>query len=198
MMKKRHQSSVRSLSLVCGVTMIITPASPLSERLPSRRRAIATTISTAAGSVLGGVDPAGAANNALKTKDVVKVVDGIRYKKLGGSGILVSELGLGTQRWGSTDFNAPDEQLCHRFLDRAVLGSGVNVIDTAEQYPIPSNFKNPEGSTEEIIGRWVAKGPGRRQKLVIASKITGGRHVTPRAIREDCEASLKRLGTDCT
>ena len=60
--------------------MIITPASPLSERLPSRRRAIATTISTAAGSV-PGVDPAGAANNALKTKDVVKVVDGIRHKK---------------------------------------------------------------------------------------------------------------------
>ena len=63
--------------------------------------------------------------------------------------------------------------------------------------PIPSNnVDKPEGSTEKIIGSWLRKGAGRREKVVIASKITGGRHVTPRTIREDCEASLRRLGTD--
>ena len=151
----------------------------------SRRQVIQTTVVSGAGvlAVGGGAtsSPAAAAAagpNSLKTKDVVKEVNGIRYRKLGGSDILVSELGLGTQRWGSTDFNAPDEQLCHSFLDRAVLSGGVNVVDTAEQYPIPSNAAHPEGSSEEIIGRWIAKGSGRRQKLVIASKITGGRHVT--------------------
>ena len=151
----------------------------------SRRQVIQTTVSAAGVVAVGGgvtssvpAAVAAAGPNSLKTKDVVKEVNGIRYRKLGSSDILVSELGLGTQRWGSTDFNAPDEQLCHSFLDRAVLSGGVNVVDTAEQYPIPSNVAHPEGSTEEIIGRWIAKGSGRRQKLVIASKITGGRHVT--------------------
>jgi aryl-alcohol dehydrogenase-like predicted oxidoreductase len=108
----------------------------------------------------------------------------------------VSELGLGTQRWGSTDFNGPDEALCHQMLDRAVLDGGVNFIDTAEQYPIPSDGSHPEGDTERIIGSWIKKGAGRREKLVIASKITGGPNVTSKNIIADCEGSLKRLGTD--
>ena len=45
----------------------------------------------------------------------------------------MSEIGLGTQRWGSADFNAPDEALCHKMMNRAILESGVNLIDTAEQ-----------------------------------------------------------------
>ena len=64
------------------------------------------------------------------------------------------------------------------------------------QYPIPSDRTRPEGLTEEIIGRWVSKDPSRREKVVLATKITGGRHVTPRNIRKDCEGSLRRLGTD--
>jgi len=102
-----------------------------------------------------------------------KVVNGMRWRSLGSSGILVSELGLGTQRWGSTDGNAPDEAACHRMLDSAT-SKGVNFIDTAEQYPIPSGRQNPEGYTEQIIGSWLAKDKSRRAKLVIASKITGG------------------------
>ena len=61
----------------------------------------------------------------------------MRMRPLGGSGILVSELGLGTQRWGGTDFNSPDEETCHAMLDLATE-AGVNLVDTAEQYPIPS------------------------------------------------------------
>lgn len=130
------------------------------------------------------------------TNEVVRTVNGIRHKRLGGSDIIVSEVGLGTQRWGSADFNGPDEQLCHQMLDRAVLQGGVNLIDTAEQYPIPSDRARPEGTTEQIIGSWLAKDRSRRQKVVLASKITGGRNVNAKSIRADLEGSLRRLGTD--
>eukprot|EP00193_Tetraselmis_chui_P019428 CAMPEP_0177794500 /NCGR_PEP_ID=MMETSP0491_2-20121128/25685_1 /TAXON_ID=63592 /ORGANISM="Tetraselmis chuii, Strain PLY429" /LENGTH=468 /DNA_ID=CAMNT_0019317173 /DNA_START=373 /DNA_END=1779 /DNA_ORIENTATION=- len=130
------------------------------------------------------------------TNEVVRTINGIRHKRLGSSDIIVSEMGLGTQRWGSADFNAPDETMCHSFLDKAVLENGVNLVDTAEQYPIPSDMTRPEGNTEVIIGKWMAKDKSRREKLVIASKITGGNNVTPANIRRDCDGSLRRLGTD--
>ena len=70
------------------------------------------------------------------TNEVVKVVNGIKHRRLGGSDIIVSELGLGTQRWVSNDFNAPDKDLCYSFMDEAILKRGINLIDTAEQYPM--------------------------------------------------------------
>eukprot|EP00873_Tetraselmis_striata_P024668 jgi/Tetstr1/444932/TSEL_032750.t1 len=143
----------------------------------------------------GGATPVDGASTGA-TNEVVRVVNGIRHKRLGGGDIIVSEMGLGTQRWGSADFNAPDEALCHAFLDRAVLDGGINLVDTAEQYPIPSDRARPEGATEAIISKWLAKDAARREKLVIASKITGGRNVTPTNIRRACEGSLRRLGTD--
>ena len=126
----------------------------------------------------------------------VRTIDGIRQKRLGGGGIIVSEIGLGTQRWGSADFNGPDEALCHKMMNRAILESGVNLIDTAEQYPIPSTPARPEGSTERIIGSWLAQDKSRRDKVVLASKITGGRNVNARNIAADLEGSLQRLGTN--
>lgn len=65
-------------------------------------------------------------------------------------------------------------------MDTAILKHGVNLIDTAEQYPIPSDGKRAnEGDSERVIGEWMkdrglVKGEGRK-KVVIASKITGGR-----------------------
>ena len=120
---------------------------------------------------------------------------GMRLRNLGFSEITVSELALGTQRWGGTDFNSPDEATCHQMLDIAT-SAGVTFVDTAEQYPIPSGPKKPEGTTERIIGSWLAKDLSRRQRLVIASKITGGGNVTPRNIEADLQGTLKRLGTD--
>eukprot|EP00438_Fugacium_kawagutii_P026793 Skav209679 [mRNA] locus=scaffold1603:85710:98860:- [translate_table: standard] len=116
--------------------------------------------------------------------------------------IYVSEMGLGTQsllaaRWGSADFNAPDEALCHQLMDRAILEGGVNLVDTAEQYPIPSDGLRPEGATEEIIGKWVAKDKTRRDKIVVATKITGGLNVNAQNIREDLEGSLKSGLSEC-
>jgi aryl-alcohol dehydrogenase-like predicted oxidoreductase len=80
----------------------------------------------------------------------------------------------------STDFNAPSKEEVFGFMDYAILDHGVNLIDTAEQYPIPSDGKNAkEGDSELVIGEWMKargldKGEGRK-KVVIASKITGGR-----------------------
>ena len=130
------------------------------------------------------------------TNEVVETINGMRQRRLGGGDIVVSEFGLGTQRWGSADFNAPDEAICHKFMDHAVLEKGVSMIDTAEQYPIPSDRGKPEGGTERIIGSWMKKDKSRREKLVIATKITGSSNVTKKNIKKDLEGSLARLGTD--
>ena len=116
----------------------------------------------------------------------------------------MSELGLGTQRWGGADFNSPDEALCHEMLDLAVLEHGVNLVDTAEQYPIPSDRARPEGRTETIIGNWLAKDPSRREKLVVATKITGGANVTRKNIKKTSRGPYSASGrttstcTPCT
>jgi aryl-alcohol dehydrogenase-like predicted oxidoreductase len=131
------------------------------------------------------------------TNEVVKIVNGMKRRRLGGSDIFVSELGLGTQRWVSTDFNAPDRDLCFKIMDEAILKRGVNLIDTAEQYPIPSDGKRAsEGDTERVIGDWMKDRKVPRSDVVISTKITGGRNATPRNIQKDCDESLKRLQTD--
>ena len=185
------------LRRIATVALICQPAAAMR---PTRRQALKDTAgSTVMLNFLPGAARAAAKGFGLpskETNDVVTTVDGIRRKRLGNSDIAVSELALGTQRWGGADFNSPDEELCHQLLDRGVLEGGINLIDTAEQYPIPSDRSRPEGATEEIIGRWLKKGTGRRNKVVLASKITGGRNINKRSIREDCEGSLKRLGVD--
>lgn len=149
-----------------------------------------TLNSRGTGSSSGKKISAGPAN------ETVTVVNGMRHKRLGGGEIFVSEFGLGTQRWGGADFNSPDEKLCHEMLDLAVLEKGVSLIDTAEQYPIPSDRAHPEGNTEKIIGRWLAKDQSRRDKVVLATKITGGANVTKKNIKKDLEGSLLRFGVD--
>lgn len=159
-----------------------------------------------ASSLFGGVfgsgpGPANAKTTAPgakgPTNQVMKTVKGMKHRRLGGSDIAVSELGLGTQRWVSADFNAPDEAACFAFMDKAILQNGVNLIDTAEQYPIPSDGGSAaEGDTERCIGKWMKERAVPRSDVVIATKITGGRNVTPKNIKAACEGSLKRLGTD--
>lgn len=174
----------------------------------SKRRKL---ILSAGGGIFGGMFPFGNNDEGgqasasetnrpkksfVPTNEVVKVVNGIKHRRLGGSDILVSELGLGTQRWVSDDFNAPSEQDCFSFMDEAILKSGVNLIDTAEQYPIPSGKRSREGDSELSIGKWMKERKIPREKVVIATKITGGRNVNPKNIKLDCEGSLKRLQTD--
>jgi diketogulonate reductase-like aldo/keto reductase len=147
--------------------------------------------------MLNSKEKGGGGGGGGATNEVVKIVKGMKHRRLGNSDIFVSELGLGTQRWMSTDFNGPNRELCYEFLDEAILKRGVNLIDTAEQYPIPSGGRNSEeGDTERVIGDWLKDRKVPRSDVVIATKITGGRNVTPLNIRKDCDESLKRLQTD--
>jgi aryl-alcohol dehydrogenase-like predicted oxidoreductase len=170
--------------------------------LPTDRRSLLLASSLFGGFVGGGpIDPSkvkpAVPGARGPTNEVVKKVQGIKHRRLGGSDIVVSELGLGTQRWASADFNAPDEAECFSFMDEAILQGGVNLLDTAEQYPIPSDgVTAQEGDSERLIGKWIKDRKVSRDKVVIATKITGGRNVTPKNIQEDCEGSLRRLGTD--
>jgi aryl-alcohol dehydrogenase-like predicted oxidoreductase len=114
----------------------------------------------------------------------------MKYRTLGRTGLRVSPLCLGTMNFGPQ----ADEPDAFKIMDRA-LDEGVNFFDTANMYG--------GGETESIIGRWFAQGGGRREKVVLASKVYGGRDPWPntsrlsaRHIRDACEASLRRLQTD--
>ncbi len=116
------------------------------------------------------------------------------FTHLGRSGLRVSRLCLGTMNFGpqTTD---PDS---HAIMD-AAHAAGINFFDTANVY----GWKTGEGVTEKIIGTWFAQGGGRREKTVIATKLYGGMgdwpnqtHLSALAIRQQCDASLKRMQTD--
>jgi aryl-alcohol dehydrogenase-like predicted oxidoreductase len=83
-------------------------------------------------------------------------------------------------------------------MDKA-LELGINFLDTANVY----GWKLGEGVTEQIVGRWIAQGGGRREKIVLATKVFGRMgdwpntsHLSALHIRQACELSLKRLQTD--
>jgi aryl-alcohol dehydrogenase-like predicted oxidoreductase len=117
---------------------------------------------------------------------------------LGRTGIMVSELCLGTMTWGSQNTEAEG----HAQMDMAV-DHGVNFLDAAEMYPTNPVKAETVGRTEEIIGTWLAA-RRRRADLVIATKITGagqnavrdGAPITAATLRAACEASLRRMQTD--
>lgn len=118
----------------------------------------------------------------------------MRYTRLGRTGLKVSRLCLGTMNFGVHT----SEEDSHKIMDRA-LEHGINFFDTANTY----GWKLGEGVTEQIIGRWFAKGGGRREKTVIATKVYGKMGDWPNEsglsalhIKRACEASLKRLQTD--
>ncbi|MFC5725026.1 aldo/keto reductase [Streptomyces gamaensis] len=120
------------------------------------------------------------------------------YTHLGRTGLKVSRLVLGTMNFGPRT----DEAESHAIMD-AALDAGLNFFDTANVYGWGEN----KGRTEEIIGSWFAKGGGRREKVVIATKVYGHMSAddTPWPnhdrlsavnIRRAVEGSLKRLRTD--
>ncbi|RZA13199.1 MAG: aldo/keto reductase, partial [Lysobacteraceae bacterium] len=87
--------------------------------------------------------------------------------QLGQSDLNVTPICLGTMTFGEQ----VDEATAHAVLDRA-LERGINFIDTAEMYSVPTRAET-FGATETIIGRWFDKRPGARQKLVLATKVAG-------------------------
>lgn len=126
-------------------------------------------------------------------------------RKLGDSDLMVSEICLGTMTWGKQN----TEREAHQQLNYAVGDRGVNFIDTAEMYPVPTEAET-QGLTDKYIGSWLRKGSTRREDIVLATKVSGRSEritwlprendETPRVkrkhIMESVEHSLERLGTD--
>jgi aryl-alcohol dehydrogenase-like predicted oxidoreductase len=116
------------------------------------------------------------------------------YTHLGRSGVSVSRLCLGTMNFGAFT----DAADAHQIMDRA-LEHGIYFFDTANTYGRP----RAEGVTEQIIGDWLAAGAGRRDSIVLATKLYGGKGAWPNDrflsavnIRRSCDDSLRRLQTD--
>jgi len=116
------------------------------------------------------------------------------YVRLGRTGLKVSRLCLGTMNFGPQTSEADS----HRIMDRA-HEHGINFFDTANTY----GWKRGEGWTEQIVGRWLAQGGGRREKTVLATKVYSLMGDWPNESRlsalhivRSCEDSLRRLQTD--
>ncbi|MGO4300781.1 aldo/keto reductase [Leifsonia sp. RAF41] len=111
-------------------------------------------------------------------------------RTLGNSGTIVSEFALGTMTFGAE----ADEQASHAIIER-YLEAGGNFLDTADVYTA--------GASESIIGRWLARNPGRRDGVVIATKgrfpMGGGPNdlgLSRAHLRTALDASLRRLGVE--
>ncbi len=118
----------------------------------------------------------------------------MKVKRLGRTGLKVTEVCLGTMTFGYQC----DEKTSFAIMDAAAEG-GINFIDTADVYPIPVSLETA-GRTEEIVGRWLQ---GRRDEFVLATKCRMQMGPGPndvglsrKHILAAIDASLKRLGTD--
>lgn len=115
----------------------------------------------------------------------------MQLQQLGRSGLAVAPWAFGANVFGWT----VDRPTAFRLLD-AFLDRGFNFIDTADVYP-PGR---PTGESETIIGEWLAQGGGRRQKVVIATKLgvptADGKGTSRAYMRGAIERSLERLRTD--
>jgi aryl-alcohol dehydrogenase-like predicted oxidoreductase len=118
----------------------------------------------------------------------------MKYANLGRTGLKVSRFCLGTMNFGP--FTGENDALA--ILDRA-LELGINFVDSANVY----GWHKGKGLTESIIGRWMAAGAGRREQIVLATKVyapmgdrPNERGLSAYHIRRACEDSLRRLQTD--
>ncbi len=118
----------------------------------------------------------------------------MEYTALGRTGVKVSRLCLGTMNFGP-QATEPDS---HAMMDKA-LELGINFFDTANVY----GWRKGEGYTEQIIGRWLAQGGGRREQVVLATKVYNAmgdgpndRGLSAYHIKKACDDSLRRLQTD--
>ncbi|NJQ08500.1 aldo/keto reductase [Streptomyces lonarensis] len=123
----------------------------------------------------------------------------MEYTQLGRTGLKVSRLVLGTMNFGVHT----EEADSHDVMD-AALDAGINFFDTANVYGWGEN----KGRTEEILGTWFARGGGRRERTVLATKCYGSMQLDDAPvwpnndklsalnIRQAVDASLKRLQTD--
>jgi len=121
----------------------------------------------------------------------------MQQRRLGRTGLKVSEICLGTMTFAGQSDEATSQRILAVAAER-----GVTFLDTADVYPIPPDPETA-GHTEEVIGRWLAAAPGRRHRLVVATKCRArvgqgpnDQGLSRRHIVTACEASLRRLWTD--
>ncbi len=125
----------------------------------------------------------------------------MEYRNLGRTGIKVSPLCLGAMTFGEPDEGsfmhgvATSEAESFRMMDRA-LDAGINFFDNADVY-------GNDGLAERVMGRWFAAEPGRRRRVVLATKMRfrmyegpNGSGASRRRIMEAIDESLRRLQTD--
>ncbi|XXG62001.1 hypothetical protein AAC387_Pa05g0462 [Persea americana] len=125
----------------------------------------------------------------------------LQYRKLGDSDLNISEITLGTMTFGEQN----TEKEAHQILSYA-FDHGINILDTAEAYPIPMR-KETQGKTDLYIASWLKSMP--RDKVILATKVCGyserSAYIRDNAkvlrvdaanIKESVEKSLKRLSTD--
>lgn len=119
----------------------------------------------------------------------------MKYRQLGKSGLLVSELCFGTMSFGADGYwevvGGLDQAAAQRLVDTAIDG-GINFFDSADVYS--------HGQSETILGQTLK---GKRDKAVVATKVRGRMSndindvgLSRRHIIQSCENSLRRLGTD--
>ena len=124
----------------------------------------------------------------------------MEYTFLPNTNLKVSKICLGTMTFGEQN----SEHDAHDQLNFAIA-NGINFIDTAEMYPIAAK-ESTLGLTEKYIGNWLKKS-GKRQKIVLATKIAGPNRgleyirqpldFSKKSIHQAVENSLKNLQTDC-
>jgi aryl-alcohol dehydrogenase-like predicted oxidoreductase len=108
----------------------------------------------------------------------------VKYRKLGRSDLQVSILGVGTWQFGGGDYWGAQSQQDVDDVVHKALDDGINFFDTAEMYN--------NGASETSLGLALK---GRRSQAIIGSKVTPA-NAAPERLRNSCEQSLKRLGTD--
>jgi aryl-alcohol dehydrogenase-like predicted oxidoreductase len=122
-------------------------------------------------------------------------------RRLGQSELFVHPICLGTMTFGEQVSEKDSHAILARSLER-----GVDFMDAAEMYPVPPTAAK-YSHTETIIGNYFKANPGVRQKWTLATKIAGpargmdwvrggSADVSPQAIAQACEDSLRRLQTD--
>jgi aryl-alcohol dehydrogenase-like predicted oxidoreductase len=120
----------------------------------------------------------------------------MKIKRMGRTGLKVSEVCLGTMTFGQQ----ADEDTAFAIMDVAD-SHGVTFFDTADVYPLGGN-EQTVGRTEEIVGNWLRE-RGARERIVLATKCRGpmgpganDQGLSRKHILHACEQSLRRLGTD--
>lgn len=108
----------------------------------------------------------------------------MQYRKLGKSDLRVSVLAFGAWQIGDPAYWGAESHTDETATVHAAIDAGINLFDTAEMYGA--------GQSEEALGRALGS---RRERVLIASKVSP-QNCAPELLRQSCETSLRRLGTD--